>query len=371
MGRYEGIVGIVTAGTAIGTGREPARARLDVYAASVLGLLTRSQIKSRNLTAVVNGKAAKLSSPVKAGDRIALSWDERPSLDVPPENIPLSVIYEDGLCVVLNKAQGMVVHPGAGNYRGTLVNALLWRRTGLAAASPVGGVEGTGGGPPSGGFCAPAAGEAGVPAMGAGDEHLSGELPFGKHGARPFIVHRLDKDTSGVIIAAYTEDALRFLSEQFKRRAVRKTYAAIVAGVPPQKEGLIDTTLCRDPRNRTAFMVSGTGGKGKRAITRYKLIRSAVSGGGIYSLLLVRPRTGRTHQLRVHLRHVGCPILGDPLYHKKDPRFPEATLMLHALSLEITLPHGERRAFKAPLPERFSLVSGLPCGALCERITDN
>jgi 23S rRNA pseudouridine1911/1915/1917 synthase len=175
-------------------------------------------------------------------------------------------------------------------------------------------------------------------------------------GERPFIVHRLDKDTSGVLIAAYTEDALRFLSEQFKRRAVRKTYAAIVAGVPPQERGLIDTCLCRDPRNRTAFMVPkpANGGKGKRAVTRYKLIRSAAIGGSVYSLLLLMPRTGRTHQLRVHLRHVGCPILGDPLYHKKDPRFPNATLMLHALSLEITLPNGERRSFKAPLPERFA-----------------
>jgi 23S rRNA pseudouridine1911/1915/1917 synthase len=312
--------------------------RLDVYAASVLGLLTRSQIKSRNLTAIVNGKAARLSHPVKAGDRIALSWDERPPPELPPENIPLSVIYEDEQCVVLNKAQGMVVHPGAGNYRGTLVNALLWRRMEAGGESP-------------------------------GAEH--GDRPCTEHEdrslrERPFIVHRLDKDTSGIIIAAYTEDALRFLSGQFKCRSVKKTYAAIVAGTPPQERGLIDTILCRDPRNRKTFMVPKTasGGRGKRAITRYRLIRSAVSGGGVYSLLLVRPRTGRTHQLRVHLRHAGCPILGDPLYHKKDPRFPNATLMLHALSLEITLPNGERRTFKAPLPERFSLVPGLltPCG---------
>jgi 23S rRNA pseudouridine1911/1915/1917 synthase len=344
MGRYEGIVGIkdiITANAAISAdgnrGGGPAGPlRLDVYAASVLGLLTRSQIKLRNLAATVNGKAVKRSHPVKSGDRIALSWDERPLPELPPENIPLSVIYEDAACVVLNKAQGMVVHPGAGNYRGTLVNALLWRQM-----------------------------ETNNQGNDLYGEH--GERPFVVHGERPFIVHRLDKDTSGILIAAYTEDALRFLSSQFKERAVKKTYAAIVAGVPPQARGLIDTIICRDPRNRKTFMASGAkgtitkiaDGKGKRALTRYKLIRHTAHGSGVYSLLLLRPRTGRTHQLRVHLRHLGCPILGDPLYHKKDPRFPDATLMLHALSLEITLPHGERRTFKAPLPERFSLVPDL------------
>ena len=304
--------------------------RLDVYTASVLGLLTRSQIKSRNLTATVNGKVVKVSRPVKPGDRIALSWDERPPPELPPENIPLSVIYEDETCVVLNKAQGMVVHPGAGNYRGTLVNALLWRRRAADGRQ-------------------------------CGEQCYAGDVRAGpQYGERPFIVHRLDKDTSGILIAAYTEDALRFLSGQFKERAVKKTYAAIVAGIPPGERGRIDTDICRDTRNRKTFMVSGTGGK--RAVTRYKLIRSVVSGGGAYSLLLLRPRTGRTHQLRVHLRHIGCPILGDPLYHKKDPRFPAATLMLHALSLEITLPCGERGMFRAPLPERFSLVPGLARG---------
>ncbi|MDR1467938.1 MAG: RluA family pseudouridine synthase [Spirochaetaceae bacterium] len=336
MGRYEGIV-TADAVTSTGVWRGPMR--LDVYVASVLGLLTRSQIKSRSLAAVVNGKAVKRSRPVKPGDRIALSWDERPPSELPPENIPLSIIYEDETCVVLDKAQGMVVHPGAGNYRGTLVNALLWRRTTADGQQKADGVYG---------------------------EHSGaerGERPFaGCSSDRPFIVHRLDKDTSGVLIAAYTEDALRFLSGQFKERAVKKTYATIVAGAPPQERGLIDTRLCRDTRNRKTFMVSGASGggeKGKRAITRYKLVKSVVSGGGVYSLLLLRPRTGRTHQLRVHLRHIGCPILGDPLYHKKDPRFPTATLMLHALSLEITLPHGERGTFKAPLPERFALVPGL------------
>jgi 23S rRNA pseudouridine1911/1915/1917 synthase len=291
--------------------------RLDVYAASVLGLLSRSQIKSRNLKALVNGKAVKLSRSVKAGDRIVLTWDERPPLALSPENIPLAIIHEDAACIVVNKPQGMVVHPGAGNHSGTLVNALLWHRLGGDAA---------------GGCPLP-------------------ELPH-QDGMRPFIVHRLDKDTSGVLIAAYTENALDFLSRQFRERSVKKTYAAIVAGIPPAERGLIDTCLCRDSRNRKLFTASEK--TGKRALTRYKRLRSWTEGPAAYSLLLLRPHTGRTHQLRAHLRHIGCPILGDPLYYKKDPRHPAATLMLHALSLAITLPAGERRTFKAALPERFA-----------------
>ena len=355
MGRYEGTV-TADSGANIAANAGFGPMRLDVYAASVLKILTRSQIKSRNLTATVNGKTAKLSSPVKAGDRIALSWDERPPPELPPENIPLSVIYEDESCVVLDKAQGMVVHPGAGNYRGTLVNALLWRQMGKQQAAGKQQPTDTGHFP--------------IDDVCADVGHPFTARPFIVRPliVRPFIVHRLDKDTSGVLIAAYTEDALRFLSGQFKERAVKKTYAAIVAGVPPQERGLIDTGICRDPRNRKTFMASEISGKGKRAVTRYKLVRSVVSGGGTYSLLLLKPRTGRTHQLRVHLRHIGCPILGDPLYSKKDPRFPAATLMLHALSLEITLPCGERRMFKSPLPGRFSAVPGL---ALRELKMDN
>jgi 23S rRNA pseudouridine1911/1915/1917 synthase len=306
MPRYEGVI----------TEAERGQTRLDVYAASVLGLLTRSQIKSRNLKAVVNGKAVKLSRLVKTGDRIVLTWDERPPLELTPENIPLTVIHEDAACIVVNKPQRMVVHPGAGNHSGTLVNALLWHRLGGETA-------------------------AGCPLP---------ELPQ-QDGTRPFIVHRLDKDTSGVLIAAYTEDALDFLSRQFRDRSVKKTYIAIVAGIPPHDRGVIDTCLCRDSRNRKIFMTSEKAGK--RALTRYKRLRSWTDGSVAYSLLALRPHTGRTHQLRVHLRHIGCPILGDPLYNKKDPRHPDATLMLHALSLEITLPTGERRKFKAALPERF------------------
>jgi 23S rRNA pseudouridine1911/1915/1917 synthase len=221
----------------------------------------------------------------------------------------------------------MVVHPGAGNHSGTLANALLYRR--LNRGSP------------------PAAG-------------LSGSVPGA---CRPGIVHRLDKDTSGVIIASYDDAALAFLADQFKARTVKKTYAAIVRGTPREKTGIIKTRIVRDSRDRKRFAVSTD--RGKSALTRYRVIRSR----GVYSLLLLRPRTGRTHQLRVHLRHLGCPILGDSVYGLPDRQFPKATLMLHARTLAIILPGRDAPSlFKAPLPARFrdwiSAMPKLPQGSL-------
>ncbi|WP_010253247.1 RluA family pseudouridine synthase [Treponema primitia] len=280
--------------------------RLDRYVAEELKLLTRSQLKTKLLSARLNGKPVKLSRPVKPGDLLELSWAEPPPLNLIPEDIPLTILYEDERVVVIDKAQGMVVHPGAGNRTGTMANALLFRHYSLAGA-----------------------------------------------GFRPGIVHRLDKDTSGVIIAAYDDEALAFLADQFKERRVKKTYGAIVLGTPREKAGIIETRIVRDSRDRKRFTVSPD--RGKPALTRYRVIRS----WGAYSLLLLQPRTGRTHQLRVHLRHLGHPILGDPIYgapviSTQDKRFLHATLMLHARTLAITLPGQDTPSiFKAPLPERF------------------
>jgi 23S rRNA pseudouridine1911/1915/1917 synthase len=216
--------------------------------------------------------------------------------------------------VVINKAQGMVVHPGAGNRRGTLANALLFRRLcreGILV-------------PPPSVFTAPA-------------------------DLRPGIVHRLDKDTSGVIIAAWDEKALAFLADQFKNRRVKKNYLALIPGTLKEAEGRIETLISRDRRDRKRFAVSATG---RIAITRYRTLRSWKS----HSLLLLRPKTGRTHQLRVHLRHLGHPIAGDPVYGSVDPFFPDCGLMLHAKSLSLILPgQDEAQIFRAPLPERFRL----------------
>ncbi|QQO08038.1 RluA family pseudouridine synthase [Breznakiella homolactica] len=284
----------------------PKELRLDRYVAEFLGILSRSQIKARNMRASVNGRPVKISRIVCPGDTLNLEWDEPEPADLIPEDIPLTILYEDQRTVVVNKDQGLVVHPGAGNRTGTMANALLFRRLG----------KGLAGG-----------------------------------GIRPGIVHRLDKDTSGVIIAAYDDEALAFLSEQFRSRSVRKSYLAIVQGGLPASSGKIETRISRDPRDRKKFAVSDTAGK--QALTFYRVLRSWPG----YALVLLRPKTGRTHQLRVHMKYLGCPILGDPLYGKSDRLFPEATLMLHARKLSIRLPFSEEPVvFKAPLPERFKAV---------------
>jgi 23S rRNA pseudouridine1911/1915/1917 synthase len=277
--------------------------RLDRYVSEILRLLSRSQIKARCLSAKINGKPVKLSRPVKQGDLLELSWEDEPAQYIIPQDIPLNIVYEDERCVVVNKAQGMVVHPGAGNRQGTLANALYFRR------------------------------------RQKNDSNAAG--------LRPGIVHRLDKETSGLIIAAYDDEAHAFLARQFKDRGVIKKYAAIVLGTPKEKEGRIETFIARDPRDRKRFAVSSAG---KTAVTFYKVIKTLQN----YSLVTLRPRTGRTHQLRVHLRHIGNPILGDPVYGYADKNFPHAPLMLHSKTLAIILPgETERRIFSSPLPERF------------------
>jgi len=280
--------------------------RLDRYVSEILCLLSRSQIKARCLKASVNGKEVKISRLVKQGDLIELHWDDLPPAQLVPQDIPLDIVYEDDLCVVVNKAQGMVVHPGAGNRQGTLANALYFRRL-----------------------------------QKGGNENKS---------LRPGIVHRLDKETSGVIIAAYNDEVHAFLAQQFKSRKVRKNYIAIVQGEPKEIKGKIETFIARDQRDRKRFTVSANG---RNAVTFYKLIKSWKN----YSLLLLRPRTGRTHQLRVHLRHIGNPILGDPVYGSADNLFPHAGLMLHSKKLAITLPgENEERIFTSAVPERFIAV---------------
>jgi len=286
----------------------PSGLRLDSYIAQHLKILSRSQIKARKLEACLGGKAVKISRVLKPGDRLELSWNEPESLFLIPQDLPLDIIYEDKRVIVVNKAQGMVVHPGAGNRQGTLANALLYR----------------------------------------GLEIMGRESTAEDQGLRPGIVHRLDKDTSGVMIAAWDEQAHAFLSRQFKARKVRKIYAAIVLGCPKDKTGFIDKKIIRSPRDRKTFTVSDK--EGKPSITYFRLVRSWKN----YSLLLLRPKTGRTHQLRVHLKHLGNPILGDPVYGRSDSFFPQASLMLHAKSLSLVLPgHKQPQKFRTVLPVRF------------------
>jgi len=281
--------------------------RLDRYVAENLKLISRSQIKPRKLRALVNGREVKVSRLLKGGESLELSWqDAEPSVLV-PEDIPLEIIYEDENAVVINKAQGMVVHPGAGNHSGTLANALYFRM------------------------------------LGRGYRDSSRQETFN---LRPGIVHRLDKDTSGLIIAAYNDQAHSFLAGQFKQRKVIKTYAAVVRGCPPVQSGRIEQPIGRDRHNRKLFAVVPNG---KPSLTLYRVARSWNN----YSLLLLRLKTGRTHQIRVHLKYLGFPIIGDPLYGRRDPFFPGQTLMLHAKRLTLELPGKGIRTFRTIFPDRF------------------
>jgi 23S rRNA pseudouridine1911/1915/1917 synthase len=279
--------------------------RADRFIAEKLGLLTRSQLKARKASIEVNGKPARLSRPLAAGDRLLVSWTEEPSVGLVPEDLPLDVLFEDGQVMVVNKARGMVTHPGAGNHRGTLANAALGRRF----TSPSGSSE-----PQRGG-----------------------------------IVHRLDKDTSGVIIVAKDSATQAFLAAQFKDRTTRKDYLAITSGCPAADTGRIEDRLGRDRRDRKRFARVAEGGR--VAVTDWRVV-ARFDG---FALVHLRPRTGRTHQLRVHLAGLGTPVVGDPIYGRRDDRLGEIGLMLHAWKLSILLPGATEAAhFRAPLPPHFA-----------------
>ena len=321
--------------------------RLDKYVSSLPDGLNRSKLKSGVQKILVNGQEAKLSSKVRAGDKIQIEWEDNVPDEISPEEIPLNIIYEDSDVCVVNKAQGMVTHPAAGNWSGTLVNALLfhWGRPALEGIKD-----------------------------GADGETTAQALER----RRPGIVHRLDKDTSGIIVTAKNRDAEEWLGRQFQSRRLVKEYILIARGCPPKKDGIVDTWIVRDPADRKRFKaVAIDGGKhekfgedtekkgwkkgadggapvaGKRAVTLYHVV--SVYGG--YSLVRVRLKTGRTHQIRVHMKWLGCPVLGDAIYSKKDELFPNENLMLHSRLLKIRLPGEEKRAaFKAAVPERFKRV---------------
>ena len=287
--------------------------RLDRFVAERMGLFTRSQAKARVAALKVNGEEARPSRRLRFGDRVTVAYNDQPAEEPAggapaAEAIPLAILFENDQVTVIDKPQGMVVHPGNANRSGTLVNALLAHCRGLAEA-------------------------------------------YGGREPRPGIVHRLDKDTSGVIITARNPEAHEHLARQFRDRRVRKLYLAVVRGSPRSDAGRVDRALGRSRRDRTRFAPVAAGGR--RAITDWRVLRRYDG----CSLVLLAPRTGRTHQLRVHLKLLGTPVLGDPLYGGTDARFPGATLMLHAWKLRITLPgESEAREFRAPLPGRFKAL---------------
>ena len=274
-------------------------ARLDQYLAQLDLGLTRSRLRqlidSGNV--LVNGATVKPAHRLRPGDRVLVSVPPpRPAAAVAQE-IPLTVVYQDSELVVIDKPAGLAVHPGPGHPDRTLVNGLL--------------------------------------ALCPDIQGIGGEI-------RPGIVHRLDKDTSGLMIAAKTEQAHHNLSQQIKDRAVEKIYLALVEGEPSPESGVIDAPIGRDPRRRTRMAVTA-GGRESR--TGYRLLERA----GRYSLLELRLYTGRTHQARVHLAWLGLPLLGDAVYGKRSPLLPRH--FLHASRLAFAHPGtGEPLEFLSPLP---------------------
>lgn len=292
--------------------------RLDKYIASLPNGMNRSKLKSGVTEILVNGKKSKLSQKVGKNDQIDIQWEDNIPDNIDPEDIPLNIIYEDNNVTVVNKAQGMVTHPACGNWTGTLVNALLyhWGRESIKQLKE---------GPDS--------------------EILERR--------RPGIVHRLDKETSGIIITAKNRDSEEWLQNQFRDKTLQKEYILICTGKPKERDGDIRTQIIRDPKNRHRFKAVTDTDEGKYARTLYHCIACY----GNYSLIRVRLKTGRTHQIRVHMKYMGCPILGDSVYNKPDSNFPDATLMLHSVQLRIKLPQQcEYTTFRTNVPERFKNV---------------
>ena len=257
-------------------------------------------IKDRNIT--VNGKPTKSSYKIEENDEIAIEVPEVETTEIKPENIKIDIVYEDSDIAVINKQAGLVVHPAHGHYSGTLVNAILYHIKDLSG--------------------------------------INGEI-------RPGIVHRLDKDTSGLIVIAKNDKVHPALTEMFQEKKIRKTYLAILKGKLNKSEGKIVTQIGRDKNDRKKMTVIDDAAKGKNAITNYRVI----SQNNLFTLVKVNIETGRTHQIRVHMRHLGYPILGDSVYGRKDN---EKRQMLHAYKLEFLHPvTGRQMEFTGEIPEDF------------------
>jgi len=285
--------------------KKDARLRLDRFLASQLTGYSRARLQQLIRAGFVtrNGAAARPRDLIRGGDKIELREPPPEKLDNQPEAIPLEILFEDDDLVVINKPAGLVVHPGAGHRDHTLVNALLSH---CSTLSGIGGKE------------------------------------------RPGIVHRLDKETSGCIVIAKNDDAHRGLSLQFAARTVEKLYLALVAGKLRRNAGVIEEKIGRHPADRQRMRV--TSSRGRAAITEYRVVRSS----GEMSLIECRLHSGRTHQIRVHLHHLGHPVLGDKIYAPKvAKKFPRQ--MLHAWKLGFRHPRtGEWKVFQAPLPDDFA-----------------
>lgn len=276
--------------------------RIDKVLTSLEPEITRSQLKNliNDGHVTVNGQPVKPKYKVQAGDKISLVKPEPQSLELTPENIPLDIVYEDDDMIVVNKPQGMVVHPAPGHPDHTLVNALLYH-------SPLSTINGT---------------------------------------FRPGIVHRIDKDTSGLLMVAKNDLAHQSLAEQLRNKTNKREYLALVYGQIKEDEGTIDAPLGRNPQDRKKqAVVKG----GRHAVTHFKVIKRYDN----FTLVKCILETGRTHQIRVHMKYIGHPLVGDPLYGPRKV-IGKNGQFLHAALLGFKHPRtGKEMIFEAPLPENF------------------
>jgi len=280
--------------------------RLDVYLAEQYEELSRSYIQKliKDDFIKVNGKLEKSSYIVKIGDQVEIKLPKVEAILIEPENIPLDIVYEDADVIVVNKPQEMVVHPAPGNYSGTLVNALL---------------------------------------------HHCGENLSDINGLmRPGIVHRIDKDTSGLLVVAKNNNSHEILARQFKEHTNTRKYQAIILGNIKENEASVDAPIGRHPVDRMKRTVTSDG---KHAITHFKVLERFRD----YTYIEARLETGRTHQIRVHLAYIGCPLIGDPTYGPKNSKFNLKGQVLHAKTLGFIHPtKGEYMEFSSELPEYFN-----------------
>lgn len=276
--------------------------RIDKVLTTLEPEITRSQLKNliNDEHVTVNGQPVKPKYKVQAGDKISLVKPEPQSLELTPENIPLDIVYEDDDVIVVNKPQGMVVHPAPGHPDHTLVNALLYH-------SPLSTINGT---------------------------------------FRPGIVHRIDKDTSGLLMVAKNDLAHQSLAEQLRNKTNKREYLALVYGQIKEDEGTIDAPLGRNPQDRKKqAVVKG----GRHAVTHFKVIKRYDN----FTLVKCILETGRTHQIRVHMKYIGHPLVGDPLYGPRKV-IGKNGQFLHAALLGFKHPRtGKEMVFEAPLPENF------------------
>lgn len=318
-------------------GAQESRQRLDRYLVRHLPqTLSRAAIQRaiRQAAVTVGGQVAKAHRLLKPGETVLARFDQLGALPsrqahLIPEPIPVEVVYEDGQVLVVNKPPGLVTHPAPGHWSGTLVNAILWHLCETQGARRK--TQGN--------------------QLESCVSSLESSLP------RAGIVHRLDKDTSGLLVVAKTEGALRALAKQLKARTLTRVYVAIVEGHMPHDEGTIEASIGRHPTHRKVMAVRYLGGR--QAVTRFRVLKRTraqeAQGAFPYSILQVSLETGRTHQVRVHLSHVGHPVLGDPVYGKRAPSV-WATLgirrqLLHAYGIRFLHPtRGDAVQVIAPIP---------------------